>query len=142
MLIVYVKREDVDHDDTEGWLVGGYLIKDIIMAQMFEKSDEVYRWFENYCKRISYVQFDIYEIAFDGWTVGEHDFKIEVEANGAAKVLNLPVVRCRRLQESFTRLLKQYNPPKLSLVASRLGLHSDTCPSYCNHDSGEHFNRR
>lgn len=103
MLIVYVIRED--ETDLEGWFRGGYLTEDMAQARMFKKLNEVCQIFADYCE-YKKVQFDIYEVTFDGWAVGEHDFHIEAEADGAARVLNLPVVRCRRRQESFIRLLK------------------------------------
>lgn len=122
MLIVYIKCKDpkghvkckdpegrsvgpLESQTVVGWLVYGNLTSDVLDAQVFHKITDVYEKFMGYCS-IKEVQFDIYKIVFDGWTVGEYDFECEAAAEGAARVLNLPVVQSRRYKKPCMRLQK------------------------------------
>lgn len=111
MFIIYVKREDshAKLEPSKGWLMHGTLTEIIPDAQTFDTLPKVYQKFADYCM-CTKVQFDVYEVKFEGWTVGDHGFACETEARGAARVLSLPVVRCRLHEKPYCRLVKMGAP--------------------------------
>jgi len=106
MLIVYAKYGSETGASQEGWLVYGSLIGNSFDAQLFETFMDVCYAFDNFYScfqnNVCKTQFDVYEITFTGWKVGEHSFECEHEAAGASKVLDLPILRIKNTQKMWT----------------------------------------